>query len=784
MSINRAFLADATRSVDDRVAHLLGQMSLEEKVAQLGSYWVYEILNGTVFSVGKAQRLLRNGVGQITRVGGASNVQPVESARLANTIQKYLIDNTRLGIPAVIHEECCSGYMARGATVFPQAIGAASTWEPELIQSMADVIRAQMRSVGAHHALAPVLDIARDARWGRVEETFGEDPYLNARLGVAYIRGLQGETLADGIIATGKHFVGYSMSEGGLNWAPAHLGWRELREVYLFPFEAAIREAGLASIMNAYHELDGVPCGISHELLTEILRDDWGFDGLVVSDYFSINTLMTYHHIASSKGDAARMALEAGLDVELPFTDCYGAPLLEAVRQGRVDEALIDRSVRRVLEQKIALGLFENPYVDEGSITLDTPNDRQLARAIAQKSIVLLKNDGDLLPLSDQIDSLAVIGPNADTVRNLFGDYAFPAHIETLIEARSQNNMFSQPLPDDIQSVEGFIDVISVLDAIRARVGPGAQVRYAKGCDVIGTDTSGFAEAVEAARGAKVAILVVGDKGGLANDCTSGEARDRADLDLPGVQKELVRAVYDTGTPVVLVLVNGRPVSLGWIAESVPAILETWFPSEEGANAIADVLFGDVNPGGKLPITFPRTVGQIPIFYGHSPSGGRSHWKEHYVETSVKPLYPFGYGLSYTRFEFGNLRVEPAAARVDDEVTVAVDVTNVGGRSGDEVVQLYTHQPVSLVTRPVKELKAFQRVTLEPGQTRTVTFHVGVKQLGFYNLQRRFVVEPGTVEVMVGSSSEAIHCAGSFEIAGETVDLGSERVFFSTSHVS
>lgn len=784
MSINRAFLADATQSVADRIAHLLGQMTLAEKIAQLGSYWVYEILDGTAFSVEKAHTLLENGIGQITRVGGASNVRPVESAKLANTIQKFLIDNTRLGIPAVIHEECCSGYMARGATVFPQAIGAASTWEPELIEAMADVIRVQMRAVGAHHALAPVLDVARDARWGRVEETFGEDPYLIARLGVAYVNGLQGDSFEHGVVATGKHFVGYSMSEGGLNWAPPHLGWRELREVYLFPFEAAIREAGLASIMNAYHELDGVPCGISRELLTQILREEWEFDGLVVSDYFAVNTLMTYHHIADSKAEAARLALEAGLDVELPFTDCYGDPLREAVQQGKVNESLIDRSVRRVLEQKFALGLFENPYVDAGSVVLDTPEQRQLARQIAQKSIVLLKNEGNMLPLSKQIDSVAVIGPNADSVRNLFGDYAFPAHIETLIEAKTQNNMFSQPLPDDIQSVEGFIEVISVLEAIKARVSANARVTYAKGCDVTGAATTGFAEAVEAARGAQVAIVVVGDKGGLADDCTSGEARDRADLDLPGVQKELVRAVYDTGTPIVLVLVNGRPVSLGWIAESVPAIVEAWFPSEEGADAIADVLFGDVNPGGKLPITFPRSVGQVPIFYGHKPSGGRSHWKEHYVETSVKPLYPFGYGLSYTRFEFSDLRVEPSTVRAGDEVTVQVNVTNVGERGGDEVVQLYTHQQVPLITRPVKQLRAFKRITLEPGQTRLVTFRVAVNQLGFYDLSRRFVVEPGAVELMVGSSSADIHCTGSFHIAGATVDLGRERAFFSGCHVS
>ncbi|MBN1284522.1 MAG: glycoside hydrolase family 3 C-terminal domain-containing protein [Anaerolineae bacterium] len=779
MSSNRTSFADATRSPAERVDDLLSQMTLDEKIAQLGSYWVYQLLDGTTFSAEKAGSLLQHGVGHITRLGGSSNLQPAELAILANTIQKFLIENTRLGIPAVIHEECCSGYMAHGATVFPQAIGVASTWDPELVEAMAGVIRAQMRSVGAHHALAPVLDVTRDPRWGRVEETFGEDPYLTARLGTAYIKGLQSDDLAHGIAATAKHFVGYGMSEGGLNWAPPHIGRREMREVYMFPFEAAVRDAKLASLMNAYHELDGVPCGSSKELLTDILRAEWGFDGTVVSDYFTINTLADYHHIARSKAEAARIALEAGLDMELPFTDCYGDPLRTAVRQGEIPEARIDVAVRRVLAQKFALGLFENPYVDAGAVAFDTPEQRQLARQIAQKSIVLLKNAGGLLPLDRQIGALAVIGPNADSIRNLFGDYAYPAHIETLLELRDHDNVFNQPLPDNIQAAEDFIPAISVLAAIRAKLKPGARIHYAKGCEVLDHSTGGFAEAVEAARRAQVAILVVGDKAGLADDCTCGEARDRADLQLPGVQAQLVKAVYDTGTPVVLVLVNGRPASLGWIAETVPAILEAWLPSEEGANAIADVLFGDVNPGGKLPITFPRSVGQVPIFYGHRPSGGRSHWKVDYVETSVAPLYPFGYGLSYTRFMFGNLRIEPGAARAGEAVTVQVDVTNVGERCGDEVVQLYTHQEAPLVTRPVKELKAFKRVTVEPGQTQTVAFRIAVNQLGFYDRDNRFVVEPGTVEVMLGSSSQDIHCTGSFVIAGDKTDVGKEKVFFS-----
>ncbi len=782
MSLNREFLRDETRSIDERVTHLLDQMTLDEKLAQLGSYWVYQVLDGVTFSPEKAHPLLQHGIGHITRLGGASNLRPNELATIANQIQNFLIENTRLKIPAVIHEECCSGYMARGATVFPQAIGVASTWEPELVEAMAVVIRHQMRSVGAHHALAPVLDIARDARWGRVEETFGEDPYLTARLGTAYVKGIQGDNLAQGVVATGKHFVGYSVSEGGMNWAPPHISPRELREVHLFPFEAAVREGGLASIMNGYHELDGVPCGSSKELLTDILRGEWKFDGTVVSDYFAINMLHEYHHIASSKSDAARIALESGLDVDLPFTNAFGDPLREAVTSGLVSEALVDISVRRVLTQKFELGLFENPYVDAGNVTFDTPEERQLARQIAQKSIVLLKNEGNLLPLDKHLKSIAVIGPNADSVRNLFGDYAYPAHVETLMESKLKANVFNQPLPDNIEAAEDFIPAASVLSAIRAAVNPDTEIFYAKGCKVLDDSTEGFAEAVEAARKAQVAIVVVGDKGGLTDDCTSGEARDRADLRLPGVQSQLVKAVYDTGTPIILVLVNGRPVSLEWIAESVPAILEAWFPSEEGATAIADVLFGDVNPGGKLPITFPRSVGQIPIFYGHRPSGGRSHWKGDYVETSSKPLYPFGFGLSYTCFEFGNFNVD-STAPIDGAVTIRVDVTNKGERAGDEVVQLYTHQNVPMLTRPIKELKAFKRVTIEPEQTCTVSFRLSMSQLGFYDRDENFVIEPGTVDVMVGSSSQDIHCTGSFEIVGQKKIVTGDKAYFSAAEV-
>jgi beta-glucosidase len=780
---SRPVYQDPARPASERAEDLLAQMTLDEKIAQLGSFWIYQVLDGESLSKEKAAQLMSQGIGHVTRLAGASNLHPNQLAVLANEIQRYLIENTRLGIPAVIHEECCSGYMARGATVFPQAIGVASTWEPELVEAMGDVIRRQMRAVGTHHALAPVLDIARDPRWGRVEETFGEDPYLTAKLGTAYIKGIQGSDLAQGVAATGKHFVGYGMSEGGLNWAPPHFDRRELNEVYLMPFEAAVREGKLASVMNAYHELDGVPCGSSKALLTGILRDEWGFDGTVVSDYFAIRTLQTYHHVARDKAEAAHIALDAGIDIELPFTDCFGDILAQAVRDGQIPETLVDTAVRRMLTQKFTLGVFDNPYVNEGTVVFDTPSERQLAREIAQKSIVLLKNDGGLLPLRKDFPSIAVIGPNADSIRNLFGDYSYPSHMETLREQQS-DNIFNMPLPGDIKEAGDFIETRSVLKAIETTVGEDTQIYYAKGCEVSGTSTEGFAEAIRLAKQSDVAVVIVGDKGGLTDDSTSGEARDRADLGLPGIQSELIRAIHETGTPVVVVLVNGRPVSLGWIAEEIPAIVEAWFPSEEGANAITDVLFGDVNPGGKLPMTFPRTVGQVPVYYAHKPSGGRSHWKTDYVETPVTPQYPFGHGLSYTQFDYGNLRINADNAQAGGEVTVQIDVTNSGGRAGDEVIQVYTHQFVPKVTRPVKELKGFKRVTLKPGETASLTFTLPVNQLGFYDLEHRYVVQPGTVDVMIGSSSEDIRANGNFEIGGQVTDVGADKAFFSSARVS
>ncbi|MDD3655860.1 MAG: glycoside hydrolase family 3 N-terminal domain-containing protein [Atribacterota bacterium] len=755
----------ARQSIDKKVQHLLSRMTLEEKIAQLGSVWIYEILEGNSFSQGKAKKLMKHGIGQVTRLGGASNFSPVESARIANKIQKFLLKDTRLGIPAIIHEESCCGYMAKGATCFPQAIGVASTWQPELVKEMAVVIREQMKSVGAHQALAPVLDITRDARWGRVEETFGEDPYLVSIMGLHYIVGIQGNDWKEGIMATAKHFVGYGLSEGGMNWAPVHIPPREMQEVFLLPFEVAVKEAKVAAIMPAYHELDGIPCHSSTELLRDILRQQWGFDGLVVSDYFAINMLKETHLIASNKENAARLAIEAGVDIELPSTDCYGKPLKDLLQKGKIDEQLINESVARILKKKFLLGIFNNPSVDENksSKVFDTPKQRNLAHRIAQESIVLLKNENNILPLKKGFSSISVIGPNAHSARNIIGDYAYPCHIESLLDMK-KDDKFNTPIPSKVEMDNNFIPILTVLEGIKEKVNKDTKIFYAEGCAVLDDSRAGFSEALEYVRKAEVAIVVVGDKSGLIDDCTSGETRDRASLNLPGVQEELIKEIHKTGTPIILVLINGRPLSINWAARYIPAIIEAWLPGEEGARAIADVLFGDYNPGGKLPISFPRSVGQVPVYYNHKPSGGRSHWKEDYVEMSSKPLFPFGHGLSYTNFEYSNMVITPRTVSRDSQVKISVDIKNIGSSTGDEVIQLYVHNRQSTITRPLKELKGFKRITLKPGKKKTVYFILLSEQLGFYNKEFKYVVEPATVKVMIGSSSEHIRLVDEYEI--------------------
>jgi beta-glucosidase len=769
--------------VPERVEDLLERMTMEEKVAQLGSVWVFQLLEGGALSSGKADELLRNGLGHVTRVSGASNLGPEEAARVANSIQRFLVNETRLGIPVIIHEEICSGLMARDSTVFPQAIGLASTWEPALAEAMADVVRVQMRAMGAHQGLSPVLDVCRDPRWGRTEETFGEDPHLVASMGVAFVRGLQGDQLTDGVVATAKHFVGYGASEGGLNWAPAHIPARELREVYLHPFEAVVKVANAQSVMNGYHELDGVPCGADWDLLTGLLRETWGFDGTVVSDYFAVRQLATYHRLAEDAAGAASLALNAGLDVELPSTDCFGGPLLEAIKSGAVGEAIVDTAVRRVLGAKFNLGLFENPFVEPDSLapSFASPSASQLARRIARKSIVLLKNDGTL-PLKNDIRSIALIGPNADMARNMFGDYTYPAHIEALLETRDRENVFSIPLPDADEVGDPTANALSILDAMRDRF--GTTVRYARGCEVTGESREGFEEAVALAASSEVAVVVVGDKAGLTEDCTSGEGRDRLSLDLPGVQEDLVRAVVATGTPVVLVLITGRPSASTWAHMNCTAVVSGWLPGEEGAAAMVDVLTGEYNPGGKLPMSHPRTVGQIPVFYGHKVSGGRSHWKGDYVDGPAAPLYPFGHGLSYTTFELSDTSLTSGEFGWNDTVKLTARITNTGKRQGDEVVQLYIRDPEASVTRPVLELKAFSRVELPAGGSARIEFGLPVGQIGFYDRDLAYVVEPGRIEVFLGTSSVDLMEIGSFTVVPDPSGRPPMKMFEGTVEVS
>ena len=746
--------------VDERVESLLEMMTLEEKVAQLGSAWVFQLTEKGQFSREKAGPLLRQGLGHVTRISGASDLTPRDAARLANEIQRYLLEETRLGIPAIVHEEICSGLMAKDAMVYPQAIGVAATWDPDLAREMAAVIRRQMRAMGAHHGLSPVLDVARDPRWGRTEETYGEDPYLVARMGTAFVEGLQGADLTQGVVATAKHFVGYSASEGGLNWAPPHLPDRELREVYLHPFEAVV-SAGARSVMNAYHELDGIPCGAHRELLTDILRDEWGFQGTVVSDYFAVRQIASYHHLAEDGTGAAGIALEAGVDVELPGTDCYGEPLIEGLHSGDIDLDVVNISVRRVLRSKFELGLFESSFVDPDAAQTDLRLERGLARRIAEKSMVLLSNNG-ALPIVPDTGLIAVIGPNAYDSRNLFGDYTYPAHIEALAEMQHGDNVFGVPFTGEVSAEGAMKQASTVLDTMRERF--GENVAYAKGCDVNTPSREGFDEAVALARRSAIALMVMGDKAGLTTDCTSGEGRDRLSLDLPGVQEDLVRAVAATGTPMILVLVSGRPGGSVWAHEHSAAVVQAWLPGEEGAEALVDVLTGVVNPGGKLPISLPRSAGQIPVYYGHKVSGGRSHWKGDYVDGGAGPLYPFGHGLGYTTFRISKLSVTPDVAGWNQEVTVTAIVSNTGKMEGDEVVQLYVRDPVATVTRPVLELKGFARVGLPAGGSRQVTFHLPVGQLGFYDRELKYVVEPGLIEVLVGTSSADLQVAGSFTV--------------------
>lgn len=764
------------KEIRRKVTELISRMTIEEKIAQLGSYWVYDLQTKGKLDPGKIKVKLTNGIGQITRNAGACNLMPLETARSANLLQKFLKEHTRLGIPTIIHEECCAGLMSAGSTVFPQMIGLACTFRPELAEQMTSAIRLQMRAVGAHQGLAPVLDVARDPRWGRVEETFGEDPSLVSRFGVAYIKGLQSDDLSNGVMATGKHFVGHSFSQGGLNCGPVHLGPRDLWDTYLLPFQAAIRDARLASMMNAYPELDGEVVAASKRILTGLLRETLGFDGVVVSDYEAISMIHNYHNAAATKQEAAVKALSAGIDVELPTVAYYGEDLLKALDSGKISIETVDQAVGRHLQKKFELGLFENPFVDEGSVlsVYETPQNRNLAYEIACQSLVLLKNDG-ILPLNKSIKKIAVIGPNADSSRSLMGDYSYAAVAELLSFMPDPNSAFAGMSRKEVETPT--VTIHTILDEIKNFAGTSLQVIYEKGCEIKSTDESDFKKAILAAGQADAVIMVMGGRSGLTLENTTGEFRDATDLGLPGVQEKLIAAVADTGKPVILVLVNGRPAAIPDVIEKVNAILEAWIPGEEGARAVVDALFGKVNPGGKLPLSIPRSAGQVPVFYNHKPSGMRSNIFGDYYNEPVKPLFPFGHGLGYSTFQLTNLSIDKPAYKGGETIKISLKVKNTGKLKGDEVVQLYVRDEIASLPRPVKELKDFIRVTMDPGESKIITFQMKTDHLAYYDEDMKLMVEPGKFKVMIGSSSEDIRLTGEFEVIGEQKYKVDQRLY-------
>ena len=734
--------------IDERVADLLGRMTIDEKVAQLLSLWVNKPQERGLggggsfpdrgdFSAEKAAIVMKNGIGHISRQ--RERKDPRDSAVFANAVQKWLIEKTRLGIPAILHDEALHGHMAQGSTHFPVPLSLAASWDTDLMTRVFTVAALETRIRGGHQVLGPNLDIAREPRWGRTEETYGEDPYLISRMGVAVVKALQGigPNIDDAhVIATAKHYAAHGQPEGGTNVAPANYSERIIREVFLPSFEAAVKEAGIMSVMPSYNEIDGVPSHSNHWLLGRVLREEWGFRGFLVADYNGIRDLVSLHKVAADKAEAAKLALEAGVDIELPDGDCYFA-IPQLVNDGRLSMASVDGAVARVLRAKFQLGLFENPFVDPEKAARLTNSQlhRELAAEAARRSIVLLKNEGNLLPLDrTRIRSIAVIGPNAE--RAHLGGYS-----------------------DDPKRS------IGILQGIRDKVGSRIKVNYAEGCKITRqggnwwADTSDLNdpqsdeklihEAIQAAMASDVAVVVIG-----GNEDTNKEAwaeshlGDRDDITLVGRQEDLVKAVLGTGKPTIVFLINSGPLAIPYIAENVPAILEGFYLGQETGIAAADVLFGDFNPGGKLPVSFPRSVGQIPIYYNQKPSARRG-----YLFTNKEPLFTFGHGLSYTTFSYTDLKVAPETIGISGQATVSVTITNTGKVAGDEVVQLYIRDLVSSVTRPIKELKGFQRISLSPGESKVVTFTITPDKLSFLDLNMKRVVEPGDFDLMVGTSS-------------------------------
>ncbi|MGA5881248.1 glycoside hydrolase family 3 N-terminal domain-containing protein [Streptomyces cellulosae] len=764
---------DPSHPVSARVDALIGAMTLQEKIAQLYGVWVGASADGGEVAPHQHDMeeavdlddLLPSGLGQLTRPFGTAPVDPALGALSLLRTQTRITSANRFGIPAVAHEECLAGFAAWGATAYPVPLSWGATFDPDVIRRMAAAIGRDMRAVGVHQGLAPVLDVVRDARWGRVEETIGEDPYLVGTIGTAYVQGLE----SAGIVATLKHFVGYSASRAGRNLAPSSVGPRERADVLLPPFEMAIHEGGARSVMHAYTDIDGVPSAADETLLTGLLRDTWGFDGTVVADYFGIAFLKTLHGIAGDFADAAGAALKAGVDVELPTVKTFGAPLVEAVTEGRVPEDLIDRALRRVLTQKAELGLLDpdwspvppafdgadldDPDALRGTIDLDGPGNRELAREIAEKAVVLLSNDGTL-PLA-RPRRIALVGPNATEPSAVLGCYSFPQHVGV-------------KYPD----IPVGIELPDLRESLTAEF-PDAEITVVRGTGVDDGDLSGIAEAVDTARDADIVVVALGDRAGLFGRGTSGEGCDAESLALPGAQQQLLDALLDSGTPVVTVLLAGRPYALGRGAEESAAIVQSFFPGVAGTRAIAGVLSGRTNPSGRLPVSVPRTSGSQPTTY----LGARLAQASEVSNIDPTPAFGFGHGLTYTTFAWSDLTVDAEEAPTDGEFTASLTVRNTGDRPGTEVVQLYLHDPVASVVQPVQRLVGYARVDLEAGEERRVRVTVPADVASFTGRDGRRIVEPGALELRLAASSTNARLTAAVTLTGEAREVDHTRRF-------
>ena len=706
-----------TRDMEHRIDLLLHQMTLEEKVGQLVQYNYGDVKN--------PEQLVRRG-----RIGSFLN--PPADAGEVNDLQKIAVEGSRLGIPLILGFDVIHGYK----TIFPIPLAEAAAWDPELSEQAARIAATEATAEGIRWTFAPMVDIARDARWGRIAEGAGEDPFLGSALAQARVRGFQGEDLSDpqSVAACLKHYVAYGAAEEGRDYNSVDISTRTLREVYLPPFHAGV-EAGAVTLMSAFNDLNGTPASANWFTLTKVLRQEWGFQGFVVSDWNSVGELLN-HGVAGTPAEAGAKAITAGVDMDM-VSGIYADHLVELVRNGTIPVSVVVRAVRRVLRVKYALNLFDNPYTDtrRAGREILNPEHVNFARKAGTESIVLLKNERHLLPLDKSVGSLAVIGPLADSPYDMLGSWHARGNPE---------------------------DAVTVISGIQHTVSPDTKIRYARGCPITGDSTAGIAEAVDAAAVSDVALLVVGEGADM-----SGEAGSRARIDLPGVQEQLVRAVVNTGTPVVLMLVNGRPLALPWEAEHVPAILETWQLGIQHGNAVADVVFGDHNPSGKLPVTFPRATGQEPLYYNHERTGrppqAENKFSSKFIDIPIGPQYPFGYGLSYTTFKYSNLQLDQSSIGPGGTLTVQADVTNTGDRPGEEIAQLYIQDVVASLSPPVKELQGFSKISLKPGETRTVTFTLGPKNLGMYNQEMKDVVEPGEFKVWVGPNSTA-GLEGAFQV--------------------